>query len=274
MLITISLGSHAAALLESSAAAASADVLHLLSAAVWAGGLAPLLVSLVYARRTLDGAPRRRLLGELVARFSTIATISVGAVVITGAFATWIQVVELPRLVQTGYGWALVAKLVLVAPLLGLGGVNLLWTRRRLGATRPTAATRWAPRLVAAEVLLGLGVVAAVGLLTSLEPARQVALGDARGIRVETRIDDLELTLNIEPGTPGSNVATLNLRDRGQPVNDANVELQFKFLNADIGQRDLRPELGHGRHLSGRERFHRSRWALAGAGYRAATRRV
>ena len=243
VLVTVSLGSHAAALLESSAAATSADVLHLLSAAVWAGGLAPLLVSLVHARRTLDGAPRRRLLGELVARFSTIATISVGAVVITGAFATWIQVVELPRLVRTDYGWALVAKLVLVAPLLGLGGANLLWTRRRLGDTRPTAAARWAPRLVAAEVLLGVAVVAVVGLLTSLEPARQVALGDARGIRVETRIDDLELALNIEPGTPGSNVATLNLRDRGQPVNDANVELQFKFLNADIGQRDLRSEL-------------------------------
>ena len=149
VLVTVSLGSHAAALLESSAAATSADVLHLLSAAVWVGGLAPLLVSLVHARRTLDGAPRRRLLGELVARFSTIATISVGAVVITGAFATWIQVVELPRLVRTDYGWALVAKLVLVAPLLGLGGANLLWTRRRLGDTRPTAATRWAPRLVA-----------------------------------------------------------------------------------------------------------------------------
>ncbi len=243
VLVTISLGSHAAALLESSAAATSADVLHLLSAAVWAGGLAPLLLSLLHARRALDGAPRRRMLGALVARFSTIATISVGALVITGGFATWIQVVELPRLVRTDYGWALVAKLVLVAPLLSLGGANLLWTRRRLGDTRPTAASRWAPRLVAAEVLLGVAVVAVVGLLTSLEPARQVALGDARGIRLATRINELEVALSIQPGTPGSNVATLNLRDRGQPGNDADVELQFKFLDADIGQRDLRPEL-------------------------------
>ena len=242
VLVTVSLGSHAAALLESSAAATSADVLHLLTAAVWAGGLAPLLLSLLHARRSLDGAPRRRMLGVLIARFSTIATISVGALVITGAFATWIQIVELPRLVQTDYGWALVAKLVLVAPLLGLGGVNLLWTRRRLSLDRPTAAGRWAPRLVAAEVLLGVAVVAVVGLLTSLEPARQVALGDTRGVNLETRLDDLELALSIQPGTPGTNTATLTLQDRGQPVNDAGVELQLKFLDSDIGQRDLRPE--------------------------------
>ena len=242
VLVTISLGSHAAALLESTMAATSADVLHLLTAALWAGGLAPLLLSLLHARRTLVGAARRRLLRALLARFSTIATISVGALVITGAFATWIQVVELPRLVQTDYGRTLVAKLALVAPLIGLGGVNLLWTRRRLNDVRPTAAGRWAPRLVGAEVLLGVAVVAAVGLLTSLEPARQIALGDARGINLATRIDDLDVKLSIQPGTPGNNTATLTLQDRGQPVVDADVELQVKFLDSDIGQRDLRPE--------------------------------
>ena len=242
VLVTISLGSHAAALLESTAAATSADVLHLLMAALWAGGLAPLLLSLLHARRTLDGQPRRRLLGALLARFSTIATISVGALVITGAFATWIQVVELPRLAQTDYGRALLTKLALVAPLIGLGAVNLLWTRRRLNDSRPTAAGRWAPRLVAAEVLLGVAVVAVVGLLTSLEPARQVALGDVRGVNLETRVDDLEVSLSIQPGTPGANTATLTLRDRGRPVVDADVELQVKFLDSDIGQRDLLPE--------------------------------
>ena len=242
VLVTVSLGSHAAALLESTAAATSADVLHLLTAAVWAGGLAPLLLSLVHARRAFDGRTRRRLLGALLTRFSTIATISVGALVITGVFATWIQVVELPRLAQTDYGWALLAKLALVTPLLGLGAVNLLWTRRRLGRDRPTGAGRWAPRLVAAEVLLGVAVVAVVGLLTSLEPARQVALGDARGVNVATRSDDLELALSIQPGTPGTNTATVTLQDRGQPVTNADLELQFKFLDSDIGQRDLRPE--------------------------------
>ena len=242
VLATVSLGSHAAALLESTAAATSADVLHLLTAAAWAGGLAPLLLSLLHARRALDGQPSRRLLGALLTRFSTIATISVGALVITGAFATWIQVVELPRLARTDYGWALLAKFTLVAPLVGLGAVNLLWTRRQLGRERPTAAGRWAPRLVAAEVVLGVAVVAVVGLLTSLEPARQVALGDARGINAETRIDNLEVALSIQPGAPGTNTASLTLQDRGQPVADADVELQFKFLDSDIGQRDLRPE--------------------------------
>ncbi|MCY3784394.1 MAG: copper resistance protein CopC [Chloroflexi bacterium] len=241
VLVTVSLGSHAAALLESSAAATSADVLHLLTAALWAGGLAPLLLSLAHARRTLDDHPRRRLMGALLARFSTIATISVGALVITGAFATWIQVVELPRLAQTDYGRALVAKLALVAPLIGLGAVNLLWTRRRLSDSRPSAAGRWAPRLVAAEVLLGVAVVVVVGLLTSLEPARQVALGDARGVNLETRVDDLDVSLSIQPGAPGNNTAALTLQDRGQPVVDADVELHVKFLDSDIGQRDLRP---------------------------------
>jgi copper transport protein len=251
VLVTISFGSHGAALLESSAAATSADILHLLAGAVWAGGLVPLLISILHVRHTFDESTRRSALSQLLARFSTTATLCVGALVITGALAAWLQVVELPRLFQTDYGWTLIAKVALVVPLLGLGVINFFWTRPRVGADWGNAAADWAPRLVAAEALLALGVVAAVGMLTSLEPSRQIPLTNSPGIQLESRAGDLDLSMDIRPGIPGINIATLTVIDDGMAVDDARVDLQFKFLDSDLGQRDLRPDLeGDGQYVA------------------------
>ena len=242
-LVTVSLGSHAAALQDIALQTVVADVVHLLAAASWAGGLAVLAAALVTLRRRLDPGQRGAAYAAVAARFSSLAILAVGALVATGAFSAWTQIIELPRLWATPYGLTLIAKLALVLPLVGLGAVNLLWTQPRLAAALgDPRATTLLRRLVVAEVTIAALIVLATGFLTSLEPARQAAARDAGSIRAEAAIRDLQLALAVEPGLPGPNTVTLTATDDRGPVDPAAaIELQAKFLGADIGTSVLRP---------------------------------
>ncbi len=245
LLVTVSLGSHAAALSDASPQAAIADLAHLLGAAVWAGGLPALFVTLVEGGRARPPADRPRFQALLAARFSSLATPAVGAIVVSGAFAAWLHVVELDRLWSSAYGLALVAKLGLVVPLLALGALNLLWIRPRLERLSENArsAGAWLRRSVLAELVLGIGVLAAAATLTSLVPARQAPAPKPAGLVSEARADDLDLTLSLEPGRPGTNLLVLEASDaRGALDETARIELQLKFLASDIGTTVLRPE--------------------------------
>ncbi len=200
-LVTVSLGSHAAALQDIALQTVVADVVHLLAAASWAGGLAVLAAALVTLRRRLDPGQRGAAYAAVAARFSSLAILAVGALVATGAFSAWTQIIELPRLWATPYGLPLIAKLALVLPLVGLGAVNLLWTRPRLAAALgDPRATTLLRRLVVAEVTIAAMIVLATGFLTSLEPARQAAARNPDSIRAEAAIRDLQLALAVEPG--------------------------------------------------------------------------
>ena len=139
MAVTISLGSHAAALIDV-APALAADLIHLLAVGAWVGGLPVLLLVVWESRRTRseDGAAAD--LTEVAARFSAVATVAVGLIVVTGTYSAWLQVLELSRLWTTDYGALLLVKLGLVAPLLLLGAVNLGWTRPRLAVAGTVGA--------------------------------------------------------------------------------------------------------------------------------------
>jgi copper transport protein len=64
------------------------------------------------------------------------------ALVLTGTVQTVREVAEPVALVSTTYGWVLVAKLVLVAVVLGAAGVSRVWVQQRLGVHRPRPAGR------------------------------------------------------------------------------------------------------------------------------------
>jgi mono/diheme cytochrome c family protein len=159
-------------------------------------------------------------------------------VLLTGAYTAWAQVLVLPAL-RTPYGVTLLVKLALVLPLLGLGALNLLWVRPRLA--RQDTAGQWLRRAVTGEALLMLVILAAVGVLTSLEPARQVVApeGNASALPVTAQdtVEGLHITLTVTPGRVGLNRVVVALRDRrGMPVrNAAQVELRLEALEADLG---------------------------------------
>ncbi len=239
VLWTLSLTSHGAATAGIRSAALFADYLHLLAAAAWVGALLHFAPAIPAILRLPSPQQRRACLSAIVPRLSVIGVLSVGTLVLTGLFSAWAQVTVAPALI-TPYGLALAVKAAIVLPLLLLGAVNLLLIRPRLA--RSGESGRWLRRTVAGEAVLAVLVVAAVGVLTSLEPARQVAAREGRGVEESLLFRDTAegaaITLEIEPGRLGPNRLTVLLEDRlGRPIDNATgVSVRLTYLDADLGE--------------------------------------
>jgi mono/diheme cytochrome c family protein len=158
--------------------------------------------------------------------------------VITGLYSGWVQV-TIVEAVATPYGLTLLAKLGLVALLVFLGALNLLWVRPRL--SREEGASRWLQRLLVGEAILAILVLLSVGMLGSLEPARQVAsrlgIGQPDSLTFQETLEGVDITLNVEPAQVGLNQFTVSLKDQlGQPITNATeVRLDLTYLDTDLG---------------------------------------
>ena len=234
---TLSLVSHGAATVDIRSLAVAADFLHLAASAFWIGALFHLLAGV----RALGNVPeetRREWLADLVPRFSVIAALSVAVIVVTGVFGGWAQVTATEAL-ATPYGANLIAKVALVIPLLFLGGMNLVWVRPRL--RREVGSLTWLRRFLLGEAALAVLILAAVGVLTSLEPARQVASRELAEERQSLAFSDMvsgdTISLEVIPGRVGSNEMVVTLTDRlGERIADArDVIVRLVYLGSDLG---------------------------------------
>ncbi len=102
---------------------------HLAAACAWLGGL---VVLVAVALRSRPAGP----LVTAMPRWSSVASWSVAVLVTTGLLESWWEVGEVGALASTTYGRVLVAKLVAVAALLGLGALGRAWVRRHCTPTR------------------------------------------------------------------------------------------------------------------------------------------
>ncbi|MBA3643760.1 MAG: copper resistance protein CopC/CopD, partial [Chloroflexia bacterium] len=178
MPLPFSLIAHAAAQPAGRATAIAFDLLHIVAASLWVGGLFVLMVGLVPALRDLTPAGRREVLARAIPRFSTIALMAWAIIGVSGLYSAWINVGNLAALRTTDYGKTLILKLLLLVPLLALAAFNLLIVNRRLRRARAErTATIWSGFFVtaiAAEAVLVIVVLLVVGRLTAQPPARDV----------------------------------------------------------------------------------------------------
>jgi copper transport protein len=238
ILLTLSLSSHNAAVAEVRTAAIFSDFVHLLAAGFWIGGLFHLVLGVPLILQTLSQSQRRAVLSALLPRFSVVAILSVGTLVITGLYSGWVQV-TIVEAVATPYGLTLLVKLGLVGLLVFLGGLNLLWVRPRL--SREERASHWLWRLLVGEAVLAALVLLSVGMLGSLEPARQVAsrlgIGQENRLTFQDRVEGTDITLKVAPGQVGPNQFMVSLKGRaGQPITNATeVRLDLTYLDTDLG---------------------------------------
>ncbi|MFE2328540.1 copper resistance CopC/CopD family protein [Streptomyces sp. NPDC059385] len=107
------------------------DIVHLLAAATWLGGLAALLVGL----HKVPGMERAAVL-----RFSKVAFVSVLVLAVTGVYQSWRQIGSWSALTGTDYGRLLLLKVGLVAVLIGLAYLSRKWTGRLADVSRETTA--------------------------------------------------------------------------------------------------------------------------------------
>ncbi len=149
-----------------------ADWLHLVAAGAWIGGVASLFIVL-----RAEFPERAQLLKVIVPQFSKLAGLSLAVLLVTGGYSAWLHVPALQAFVITEYGEALLAKLLLVLPLITLGVVNHFVIRPRLLTLTGPALTRvqrWLRLLVGIEIALGVAALAATAVLTSVPPARVI----------------------------------------------------------------------------------------------------
>ncbi len=144
------------------------DVAHVLAAGVWAGGLAFLVAALVLAR-----TDRWRLAPRAIPRFSSLAVVALGILVVAGLANAYFEVREWRGLWETTYGLLLVAKLALVLPVIALGAYNNRFAVRRLreGSASPRDQRRFL-HTAAAELALLLLVVGVTAVLVDQPPPR------------------------------------------------------------------------------------------------------
>jgi putative copper resistance protein D len=147
------------------------DVLHLVAAGAWLGGLLPLWMLFRLALRRLD--PSLDLTLQVAThRFSTLGLTAVGTLLATGLVNTWALVGGLPALVGTDYGRLLLAKVVLFVAMVAIAVVN----RTRLTPLLPSTATvGQLSRNTLVEIGLGLVIIAVVSVVGVLPPAAHMA---------------------------------------------------------------------------------------------------
>ena len=132
--------------------------------------------------------------------------------IVTGLYSAGLQVASPDALLSTTYGWSLAAKLALLAVTGGLGLLGLLSLRR----ARPSL------RLLRAEAIGAVGILAAASLLLASAPARGPQFAPAprpvAGTPLATgQADDLLVDLSAAPNRPGQNFVTATILDTLRP---------------------------------------------------------
>jgi copper transport protein len=242
------------------AVAYAADVIHVLTAGTWAGGLAMLAVEL---RATRRGHRSPETAAERVARFSALATVVSIAAAVAGVVLAWGTVRHVDALTSTKYGRTLLVKVAAVA----LVGVAAVYNNRTLvpavkrGAARARAVL-W--RTVLAELAGIVVVVIVTAALVNMEPARLAA---SPGVIEKTvPFGRGTAVVQVDPGEAGENSVHVYLLDATGGQQELVGEPTFSFtLDArDIGPIDREPyRAGPGHYIvDGREMSIPGTWTI------------
>ena len=228
--------------------AIASDFIHLASAALWVGGLAGLLLTLV-------AIPRgdKEVKASVIRRFSRLAMASVGAIAVTGLYNVWTNVESLRGLVDTPYGVLILAKTVVLGLALSIALFNLLgvqigpFNMRRLAAATEDVFDKASKRLklrVQGEVLLAIAILGLTAVLANLTPARDAAppLGRAReapaAMPVLSSERDMLVTLGVTPNRVGVNTLLLDVTDALGNFLEGDIQTSVRLsrLDRDLAQ--------------------------------------
>ena len=230
------------------------DMLHVATAAIWLGGIAALIITLLpTSKMTALSAART------VAGFSSIAASVVFVLAAAGTVLGWRILNSWSGLFTTAYGYALLTKVALVLVVVAIASYN----RSRLvpAITGDTAtdtdgqAWRRLRRTVRAEAVVLVVIVAATGVLVTQSPSGNDTLTAASQppgpIAQQAALGVGTARIRITPGTIGVNAIELSITDAaGQPlVPVASPEMTVSLRAMDVGPLD-RPlsQTGPGRY--------------------------
>lgn len=202
--------------------------LHATLVAFWLGSLIPLL----------DGLERKKETKQLVARFSSLATIAVPILVFCGVGLVFRHVTTGEDLTGSRYGTLLLVKLALVAGLLAMAATNKWILTPRL----PRASSALSA-MVRAELGLGLVILAVTALLSQTPPPASEHLhthdsGHMHSIAARMESSGYVAEIEITPAVPGRNLIIVRLDLAETPK-----EVVIEFSNPAAGIEPIRRRL-------------------------------
>jgi putative copper resistance protein D len=157
----------------------SADILHLVAAAAWLGGLVPFVIVLGYLRRS-DQAEWTTIAGLISRRFSNLGIFAVGTLLVSGVTNASFLAGDMQGLTGTSYGRLLMLKILLFVGMVCLAAVNRQYLLPHLPAEiagpDPDFNRRIARKLernAVLEIAFGLAVVIVVAVLGVTPPAAE-----------------------------------------------------------------------------------------------------
>jgi copper transport protein len=220
------------------ALAVASDVVHLVAASVWIGGLCVLAAT---ALRGRDVWPA----WEAVRRFSPIALGSVAVVIVTGALQTLRDGGQLAALFSTTYGWLIVGKVGGLVVLMGLGyaargAITVFFVNRPpdLGEDNaPALALRRLRRSVAGEVVVAIAVLGLTAVLVNTATAREAYTPIASTSEAfDTGTVQGTVHVVVTPATLGPQVVHLTVEDRqGKPYRPTEIGAALTLPRRSIG---------------------------------------
>jgi copper transport protein len=246
--VTPSFSGHASTL---GALGLTSDVIHVVSAAIWTGGLALMLLGLLLA-----GDDRWLLAMTCVPRFSNMAVLSVVALIAAGIVSAYLQVRTWSGLWETEYGLLILAKVALLLPLLALGAYNNRYAvpRCKSGIASPLERRRFL-RVTAAELGIMTAIVAVTAVLINAEPARteleMEAVSEAEHPAMtddamteghepfegSVQLGDMEAMITVDPAMPGENTITITFMESAETPTEVSVAASLP--SQDIGPLDF-----------------------------------
>ena len=192
------------------------DMAHVAAMSAWVGGVAFLVLVLPRATRLLETGERSQVLAVIVARFSTLAIVSVAALLASGVIQSWLHLHSFGELLSSGYGRAITIKSILVVVLIAAGAAN---RQRTLPRLRQAAAEGGSPgaagvglrRVIRGELALMAVAIGVTAVLVGYAPPATSASGP---VSVNRDLGPARLEMTVAPARVGNNEIHLYLFDR------------------------------------------------------------
>lgn len=257
--------SHSSAVTSWSQIGIIVDFVHAVIVSMWIGGLAFISyvffpniknITKIISEKTGETYKRQTVELLILARFSILATISIGLISITGLFLAWLHISTVDELLTSDYGRTLLVKLSIAVPVIVFGGYHQFWINRiskirydekdngqdpnvknsRLKVPSSLKST------IKIEAILMLFILAAASLLTVTSPPsrdHQTTHADSSDVQklksvhgnyLQTHeIQGVPINLFISPFIVGFNNFTVNFLGEEQDVSKvSNVFIEFK----------------------------------------------
>jgi len=209
------------------------DSAHLAGMAVWLGGLVMLMVFLL--RRAQESE-----LAAILPIWSRWAALAVSVLILAGTLQALVEVASPKALVTTTYGWLVIAKVSLVALVLGVAAMSRRLVRTGVAGGRPAPLRR----LVAGELMVAAVVLGVAAALVQTTPARTAAADQPGSVPqpFSTTVTDRLYTLqvDVDPAETGSNsVHLFAYTPDGKPRPVAEWKATAELASAGVGPIDI-----------------------------------